>query len=97
MPYTDSPYHELERLLNFDFLNLFTPNEHTEDYYIRKPNDKNFLFEFEDKMYAYVGDKVFRFETNDKIVKNSSELGLNDFKNIFAYGEENIYFKLHQK
>ena len=37
------------------------------------------------------------FETNDEVVKYSSELGHNDMKFPFAYGEENIYFMLHQK
>ena len=44
-----------------------------------------------------MGEKVISFETNDKIVKFSSELGFNDIKFPFAYGEENIYFMLHQK
>ena len=45
----------------------------------------------------YVGDKVVSIETNDKIMKYSSKLGHNDSKYSFAYGEENIYFMLHQK
>ena len=44
-----------------------------------------------------MGEKIISFETNDKIVKYSSELGFNDIKFPFAYGEENIYFMLHQK
>ena len=44
-----------------------------------------------------MGEKIFSFETNDEIVKYSSELGFNDIKFPFAYGEENIYFMLHQK
>ena len=78
-------------------MDLFKPNEHTEDYHFRKPNDENFLFEIEDRKYMYAGEKVFTFETNDIIVKNSSELGHNDIKYPYAYGEENIYFMLHQK
>ena len=41
--------------------------------------------------------KVNTFETNDIIVKYSSELGFKDNKYPYAYGEENIYFMLHQK
>ena len=41
------------------------------------------------------GNRV-SFETKDRIVKNSSELGLNDIKYPFAYREKNIYFMLHR-
>ena len=37
MPYRDSPHHEIEILMSFDYLNVFEPNEHTEYYHIRKP------------------------------------------------------------
>ena len=43
-----------------------------------------------------MGESLVTFETNDKIVKYSSELGFNDIKFPFAYGEENIYFMIHQ-
>ena len=97
IPYRDSPHHELEILMSFDYLHLFRPNEHREDYSIRKPNDENFLFKIEDKKYIHVGDKLFSFETNDEIVKYSSEHGFNDVKFPFAHGKENIYFMLYQK
>ena len=91
------PHQEIEILMGFDYLNLFKPNEHTEDYHTRKPNDENFLFEIGDKKFIYVGEKLLTFETNDIIVKYSSEHGFNDVKFPFAYGKENIYFMLHQK
>ena len=87
MPYRDSPHHEIEIIMSFDCLPLFRPNEH----------DKNFLFEIGNKKYFCVGEKLFTFETDDKIEKNSSEHGNNDVKYSFAYGKENIYFMLHQK
>ena len=95
--YRKSPHHEIEILKNFDSLYLFRPNEHSEDYHIREPNDENFLFKIEDKKYIHVGEKLFSFETNDEIVKHSSEFGFNDIKFPFAHGKENIYFMLHQK
>ena len=55
MPYRNSPHQEIEKVTNFDYLCLFRPNEHTEDYHIRKPNDKNFPFEIEDKKYIHAG------------------------------------------
>ena len=64
---------------------------------LKKPIDKNFLFKIEDKKYIHVGKKLFSFETNDEIVKFSSEHGFNDVKFPFAYGKENIYFMLEQK
>ena len=76
---------------------MFRPNEHSEDYHIRKPNHENFLFIIGDKKYIHVGEKLFSFETNDEIVKYSSEQGFNDVKFPFAHGKENIYFMLHQK
>ena len=69
MPFRDSPHHEIEKVMSFNYLNVFKPNEQTEDYHIRKPNDENLLFENEDKKYIYVGGKVISFETNDIIVK----------------------------
>ena len=57
----------------------------------------SFLFKIEDKKYIHVGEKLFSFETNDEIVKYSSEHGFNDIKYPFAYGEENICLMLHQK
>ena len=97
MPYRGSPHHEIGILMSFDYLNVFRPNEHTEDYHIRKPNNANFLFEIGNKIYNYVGEKVITFETNDIIVQYNSEHGYNDIKYPYAYGEENIYFMLHQK
>ena len=44
----DSPHHEIEILMSFNSFNFFKPNEHTEEYHIRKPNDKTFLFGIED-------------------------------------------------
>ena len=45
VPYRDSPNHEIEILMSFDYLHLFRPNEHTEDYHIRKPNNANFFIQ----------------------------------------------------
>ena len=80
MPYRDSPHNEIEILMSFEHLNLLQPNEHTEDYHIRKPNDENFLFEIGDEKFIYVGEKIISFETIDILVKYSSDHGLNDFK-----------------
>ena len=100
MLYRDSPHHEIEIIMSFDYLYLFRPNEHTEDsedYHIRKRNDKKFFFEIGDKKYIYMGEKLLTFETDDKIEKYSSEHGNNDVKYTYAYGKENIYFMLKQK
>ena len=69
MPYRDSAHHEIEILMSFDYLHLFRPNEHSEDYHIRKPNDEYFLFKIEEKNYIHVGGNLFSFETNDEIIK----------------------------
>ena len=89
MPYKDSPHHEIEILMSFDYLHAFGPNENNKD--------GNFLFEIEDKKYIHVGEKIFSFETNDEIEKYFSEHGNNDVKYPFAYGKENIYFMSYQK
>ena len=57
MPYRDSPHHEIEIVMSFNYLYLLKPNEHKEDDHIRKPNSEKFLFEIGDKMYFYVGKK----------------------------------------
>ena len=97
MPSRISPHREIEMVMNFDYLHLFRPNEHTEDYYIRKPNNESFLFKIGYKKYIHVGEKLFSFETDGDIVKYSSEHGYNYIKDPFARGKENIYFMLHQK
>ena len=89
MPYSDSPDHEIEVLMSFNYLNLSKPNEHTEDCYKRRPNDKNFLYEIDDRKYVYVVQEVFKFETTDKIVEHSSNDGLNDLKYTYAHGITN--------
>ena len=97
IPSRISPHREREIVMSFDYLNVFRPNEHTEDYHIRKPNSARFLFKIEDKNFIHVGEKLFSFETDNEIIKYSSEHGFNDVKFPFAHGEENIYFMLHQK
>ena len=97
MPYRNSPHQKIEILMSFNYLNVFKPNEHKEDYRTRKPNDQNFLFEIEDKEYNYAGEKLITLETNDVLVKYLSEHGFNDVRFPFSYVEENNYFTLHQK
>ena len=76
---------------------MFKPNEHTEVYDIRKPNDKNFPFEIEDKRYLYEGAKLVSFEKSDKIVEHFSKEKFNVINYPYAYSKENIYFLIHQK
>ena len=84
MPCRVSSQDEIEIVMSSNFLNLFMPNEHTEDYHIRKPNDEKFLFQIEDKKFFYVGDKVLSFETNDMLtVKKTFTLCY--IKNIFLF------------
>ena len=79
IPYRDSPHHEIEILMSFNYLNLFKPNEHTEDYHIRKRSAKFFLFQIErTKKLICVAENLVTFETNGILVKYSSELGLNE-------------------
>ena len=73
----------------FDYLHVLGPDENNKD--------GSFLFEIEDKKYVHVGEKIFRFETNDEITDYFSEHGYNDVKYSFARGKENIYFMAHQK
>ena len=80
IPYRNSPHHEIEILMSFDYLHVFGPDEDNKD--------GSFLIESEDK--KHVGENVFSFETNDEIVDYFSELGFNDVKFSYAYGKENI-------
>ena len=50
MAFSDSSHDEIEIVMNFNYLNLFKPNEHTEDYHIRKPNDEIFYSKLEIKI-----------------------------------------------
>ena len=89
IPYRNSLHQEIEKILSFDYLGVFGPDENNKD--------GSFLFEIGDKKYVHVGEKVIGFETNDEIVDYYSEHGNNDVKYTYAYGKENIYFMLHQK
>ena len=73
--------------MSFTYLNVFKPNEHTEDYHIRNPNDEIFLFEIEDEKYTYEGEKIFTFKTNEILVNYSLGLSFNDVKYPYTYGE----------
>ena len=50
MPSKVSSHDKTEQPMSFNFLNVFKPNGHTEDYHVRKPSDECFLFEIEDKI-----------------------------------------------
>ena len=89
MPYRNSPHQEIGKVMSFDYLHVFGPDENNKE--------GNFLFEIKNKKYVHVGDKLFSFETNDEIVHYFTEHGNNDVKYSFAYSKENIYFLLHQK
>ena len=89
LPYRDSPHHEIEIVMSFDYLHIFGPDENK--------NYGIFLFETENKKYVHVGENLFSFETNDEFVKYSSEHGQNDVKYPFAYDKENIYFLLDRE
>ena len=89
MPYRDSPHHEIEIVMSFDYLHVFGPDENNKD--------GNFLFEIGDEKYIHVGDKLFSFETSDEIKEHYSKHGFNDIKFAYARGKENTYFMLHQK
>ena len=89
MLYRNSPHQEIEKVMSFDYLQLFGSDENNKD--------GNFLFEIEKRKYVHVGANLFSFETNDKIDGYTVEHGFNDVKYPFAHGKENIYFMLHQK
>ena len=89
IPYRDSPHHEIEILMSFDYLLLFGPDG--------KADDGNFLFKIKHKKYIHVEEKLFSFETDDEIEGYIVERGFNDVKFPFAYGKESIYFMLYQK
>ena len=44
-----------------------------------------------------MGEKLFSFETTDKIVEYKSNDGLNDVKYSYAHCIENIYFMIYRK
>ena len=96
MPHRDSSSYEIELLMSFNCLNLFKPNEHTEEYYNRRPNDEKFPNEIEGTKHVYVGNKI-SFETTDKIVEKIQMVVLNDVKCSYAHGIENIHLLLYRK
>ena len=88
-PYRNSLHQEIEKVMSFDYLGVFGPDESNKD--------GSFLFEIAGKKYVHVGEKLFSFETNDEIVDYFTEHGINDVKYSYAYGKENIYFMLELK
>ena len=77
---------KLKKYMSFRYLNLVKPNEHTEDYHIRKRNG-NFLIENEDKKYIYVGKSLVSFETSDKRAEFFSKERFDAFKYPYAYSK----------
>ena len=76
---------------------MFKSTKHTEGNHVRKPKDKHFLFETEDRKKISVGESFLSFETNERIVGNFSKERFNDIKYPYAYTKENINFMLHRK
>ena len=76
---------------------MFTPNEHTEKYSNRGQNDKNFLFEIENRKNVHVGEKLISFQTTDNTLEYSSNDGLNDVKYSYAHGIENMTVRFFRK
>ena len=66
-------------------MNIFKSNE-----------DKIILFETENK-YIKVGENLFSFETNDRILRYFSKEGFNDVIYAYVCGEEDIYFMIYRK
>ena len=97
MPYRDSPHHEIEMVIKFDYQHLFKPFDLDKKTHARIVTDENFLFKIEDKKYIFVGENVYNFETIDDIDEYFSETGNNDVKYPFALSKENIYYMAHQK
>ena len=90
MPCRKGPHHETEILMNPNYLNLLKPNEHPEDFYNRRLNDKKLLLEIEHEKYIHAGEKIVSFETTYTIVEYSSIDAFNDVKYPYAHGIENI-------
>ena len=97
MPYRDSPHHEIEMVIKFDYHYLFKPFDLDKKTHARIVTDENFLFKNEDKKYIFVGENVYNFETIDDIDEYFSETGNKDIKYLFALSKENIYYMAHQK
>ena len=95
--YRDGPHHQIEKLMSFNYFTLLKTNEHKEDYYIRKPNGKNYLYEIEETNYIYVGENIVNFETIDRIVTYSSDLSFNDIRIPNCLQQKNNYLIFHQK
>ena len=89
IPNRNSPHHEIEINMSFDFLHVFAPDENNKD--------GKSLFRVEDEKCFHGGATLFSFQTNDELVENFSEDGFHDIKFPFAHGKESIYFMLHQK
>ena len=51
IPYRDSPHHEIEILMSFNYLHLFRP--------FGKADDGNFLFEIEHRKYIFMWEKIY--------------------------------------
>ena len=58
MPNGNSFYREIEMFMSFEYLNLFNPNQHTEEFYQRGSNDRNFPFEIEHRKNVFVQKKI---------------------------------------
>ena len=82
MPYRDSPHHEIEMVIKFDYQHLYKPFDLDKKTHARIVTNENFLFKIEDKKHIFVfaGEKVYNFETIDDIDETFSKTGNNDIK-----------------
>ena len=88
-PYRDSSRAKIEKVMSFEYSNLFKPNEDTEDYYIRKPDEENFngFKGFNDIKFPYAyREENFYFMLHRKYIP-IQEYEISTLKNDY----ENLY------
>ena len=95
LPYRESPRHEIRIVISFYYkkclIQMITKT------IIKRQKIKTFFFEIGDKKPSHVGYRVLPFETNDKTVNNTSNVGCKDNNFPFGYIEKNINLMLHRK
>ena len=62
-----------------------------------KMHGNSILIQLDTNKYLYIGDTIYAFMTNEKIIDYVSPVGNNDVPYPIAYGNKYVYFMLDQK
>jgi len=62
----------------------------------RKKGSNSVLLELKDNNYIFIGLEIYKFKTQDKIIKYYSPIGINGYVYAVGIGKKNIYYLIEK-